>query len=261
MNKRKRTLFLFLILIVAGSMAAGCGLFKKRYPSRPPVEPTTPTPRLSGKSYVINGQRYWVLASAHGFVQDGLASWYGPNFHGRKTANGERYDMEAMTAAHKTLPLNTWVKVTNLENNRETIVRVNDRGPFVKGRVVDLSRAGARALGVLGPGTARVRVEALGTAGSQKVEGRIQQVLVQPDNYEVGQFTVQVGSFKEKSNAEALAGRLRRSYQPVTIQAFDRGDAVFYRVHVSEARTIGQALQMEARLEKQGFTDSFVVAR
>ena len=267
MNQRKRTLVFALCLILAALMAVGCGLGKKRYPAPAPApEPGVtrpapqPAPRRSGKSYVIAGQRYHVLASAHGFVQQGLASWYGPDFHGRKTASGERYDMNAMTAAHKTLPLQTWVRVTNLNNRREMTVRINDRGPFVKGRIIDLSRSGAKALGVLGPGTAPVRVEALGRMKKRKVGGRIERVLVQPASYEEGRFTVQVGSFRERSNAEALARRLNQTYRPVRVRAFDRGDAVFYRVHVSEQKTIGQAQKMEALLERQGFADSFVVA-
>lgn len=115
----------------------------------------------SGKSYVIDGKRYHILASADGFRQKGLASWYGEPFHGRKTANGEVYDMNRVSAAHKTLPLNTWVEVRNLDNNKKMYVRINDRGPFVKGRVIDLSRQAAKEMGMLEAGVARVTLKAV----------------------------------------------------------------------------------------------------
>ena len=114
-----------------------------------------------GKSYVVKGRRYHVLTAAKGFREKGLASWYGEPFHGRRTASGEVYDMDKLSAAHKTLPLNTWVEVRNLDNNRTMTVRINDRGPFVPGRIIDLSRAAAKELGVYGPGVAKVQLKAI----------------------------------------------------------------------------------------------------
>ncbi len=113
------------------------------------------------KSYVVFGKRYYVLGSAEGYEEKGTASWYGPNFNGRKTANGETYDMHGVTAAHKSLPLGTWVRVTNLSNQRTLDMRINDRGPFVNNRIIDLSMGAAKKLGVVGPGTAPVHVVAL----------------------------------------------------------------------------------------------------
>jgi rare lipoprotein A len=129
---------------------------------------TTPESRQKAyqKPYTVLGQRYEPLQSHAGFVQTGIASWYGADFHGKKTSNGETYDMHAMTAAHKTLPLGVYVKVRNRDNGREAVVRVNDRGPFVKGRVIDLSYSAAKVLGVDVAGTAPVRIEALGYRGS-----------------------------------------------------------------------------------------------
>jgi len=112
-------------------------------------------------SYVVFGKRYYTKPDSKGHVERGLASWYGPGFHGRKTSSGERYDMHAMTAAHKTLPLPTYAKVTNLDNGRSAVVRINDRGPFHGPRIIDLSRAAASKLGVIAQGTARVEVRAL----------------------------------------------------------------------------------------------------
>jgi len=112
-------------------------------------------------SYEEFGQRYKVLESSEGFSEKGIASWYGSDFHGRNTSSGETYDMYQMTAAHKTLPLPTYVSVNNLDNGRTLIVKVNDRGPFIEGRVIDLSYAAAYRLGVTGPGTANVEIIAL----------------------------------------------------------------------------------------------------
>tara|TARA_A100001037_G_scaffold33384_1_gene26055 strand:- start:671 stop:1144 length:474 start_codon:yes stop_codon:yes gene_type:complete len=112
-------------------------------------------------SYVEFGERYKVLQSSNGFREKGLASWYGIDFHGRDTSSGEVYDMYEMTAAHKTLPLPTYVRVSNLDNGRSSIVKVNDRGPFIEGRIIDLSYAAAYRLGVTGPGTANVEIIAL----------------------------------------------------------------------------------------------------
>lgn len=113
------------------------------------------------RSYDVNGRTYYVMKNAQNFVQHGKASWYGKKFHGRRTSSGETYDMYKMTAAHKTLPLPTYVRVTNLENQRSIVVKVNDRGPFVTGRAIDLSYVAARKLGIVGNGTANVEIRAL----------------------------------------------------------------------------------------------------
>ena len=116
------------------------------------------------ESYEEFGERYYVLDTSEGFVEKGLASWYGIDFHGRNTSSGEVYDMYQMTAAHKTLPLPTYVRVMNMDNGRTEVVKVNDRGPFIKGRIIDLSYAAAYRLGVTGPGTANVEIIALDPA-------------------------------------------------------------------------------------------------
>lgn len=136
-------------------------------------------------------------APAPGWEETGVASWYGPGFHGRRTASGERFDMEAMTAAHRTLPFGTRVRVQNLDNGRAAEVRINDRGPFARGRVIDVSRAAARDLGMLGAGTARVRLRVVEASGL------------------LGCSRVQVGAFADPARAETLAGRLRVRGEPV----------------------------------------------
>ena len=120
----------------------------------PPAKPGHPKP------YKVLGKWYQPLPHSDGFRQRGLASWYGRDFHGKKTSSGEIYNMHAMTAAHKTLPLGTYVRVYNLENKRSTLVRINDRGPFVRGRIIDLSYSAAKEVGIVGPGTARVSLRA-----------------------------------------------------------------------------------------------------
>ena len=268
-----RLLLLVLVLAAAGAGLSGCSVHRpaERASLPPPPRPVPPVPQpvppevkgppLSGQSYVINGERYWVLGTAHKYAETGVASWYGRDFHGRPTANGEVYDMYAMTAAHKTLPLGTWVRVTRLYNQESIVVRVNDRGPFVAGRIIDLTLTGARRLAMVGPGTDVVLVEALGQAEVITIEGRTQRVFVQPASYEVGLFTVQVGAFQEEANARALAERLRERYGTVFVEPFDHGGRIFHRVRVSEEKTIGDAQRLQGRLEMEGFKDCFVVAR
>ena len=150
-----------------------------------------------------------------GYTEEGNASWYGVPFHGRHASNGEIYDMYKLTAAHRTLPFETMVRVANLNNGKSTVVRITDRGPFVDNRIIDLSLAAAREVESVGPGVVPVRVEVLGG--------------VDPT---AGFFTVQVGAFRERANAERLRDRLNASYSPISIQQYDSPDGVFYRVRV-----------------------------
>ncbi|SDU45501.1 septal ring lytic transglycosylase RlpA family protein [Desulfobacula phenolica] len=211
------------------------------------------------KPYKINGVKYTPLASATGFVQTGLASWYGKKFHGRKTANGEIYDMYAMTAAHKTLPLGTWVSVHNLENNKKIVVRINDRGPFVYGRIIDLSYTGAKKLGVLGPGTAKVKVTALGraTSYSEKTKNPIAFTAV---DYWKGNFTVQVGAFQVKANADNYRYKLSRNYQNAHIKPFEDYRGTFYRVRIGRFTNLKDAERFSDKLMEQDFSQAFAVA-
>ncbi|MDR1312529.1 MAG: septal ring lytic transglycosylase RlpA family protein [Deltaproteobacteria bacterium] len=141
----KRLAWILVACVFLATQLSGCGSHPKR----------------SGKSYVIKGKRYYILASSEGFKEKGLASWYGEPFHGRKTASGETYDMNEVTAAHKTLPLHTWVEVVNTETKQSLLLRINDRGPFIDGRIIDLSKEAAKKLGVYRPGTAKVLVKAV----------------------------------------------------------------------------------------------------
>ena len=155
-----------------GGVLAGCSSAPERIEApvvkRDPSGIPDAVPRVEPRSrsgnmeaYTVRGRRYFTKDDSKGYVERGIASWYGPGFHGRKTSNGEPYDMNAMTAAHKTLPLPTYARVTNLQNGKAAVVRINDRGPFHGPRVIDLSRAAATKLGVIGTGTAEVEVRAL----------------------------------------------------------------------------------------------------
>lgn len=177
------------------------------------------------------------LPPAIGQPEVGLASWYGKPYHGRPTSSGEIYDMNTMTAAHRTLPFQTWVRVTNLENQRVTTVRINDRGPFIEGRIIDLSRAAADAIGVLGPGTALVRLEVVqgapGEAGAKAL------------------YSVQVGAFLVEENAVRLQARLVPRFGDVFVQTFDAPDGRYYRVRVGRKPTLGEALALAEELRHQ----------
>ncbi len=175
----------FLIL----ALLAGCG-----------QKPTYTGGVRGSKPYTIAGKTYYPLQSAHGFVEEGIASWYGPGFHGKATASGETYNQYAMTAAHKILPLGTTVRVTHLDSGKSALVRINDRGPFVDNRVIDLSRAAATRLDMMGKGTARVRVQSVGEVPKSTASGSLK-----------GDYFVQVGSFGQKTNAQKLAKALENA--------------------------------------------------
>jgi rare lipoprotein A len=178
-----------------------------------------------------------------GFVERGMASWYGPGFHGNRTANGEQYDMHKLTAAHRTLPLGSIAHVRSTTTGKEVTVRINDRGPFAKGRVLDLSYAGARTLGMVGSGTDQIELRVVG------FEGR---------TAEMGYLRVQIGSFAEPRNAATLLERAQRIYPGGRIQAVDLAHGRRYRVQVGEFKTENQAESAATKLEADLSVQSFV---
>lgn len=208
------------------------------------------------KPYVINNQVYYPIPSAYGFTQRGIASWYGRDFHGRRTSNGESYDMHAMTGAHKTLPMHTVLLVKNLDNGREVVIRVNDRGPFVKGRIIDLSYAAARKIEMIGTGTARVSLVALGEAGTDR--RRIQEMA---KKFYTGEYYVQIGSFKNRAFAQRLQHRFREAGHTTFIQEYRRDSEVYHRVRVYVGRTLEGAQEAQRILERRGYLNAFVIAR
>jgi rare lipoprotein A len=176
--------------------------------------------------------------------EEGIASWYGHPYHGRRAASGEIYNMYDMTAAHRTLPFGTMVRVLDLQNGRDTTVRINDRGPFVEGRIVDLSYAAAQALGMGVAGIARVRLEILGLGSTSGP----------------AIFAVQVGAFRDPANAGRRKSQLEANYGPVVIVSFDRGDGLFYRVRVGQESSEGAARELAEKLRSANLaTETFVV--
>ena len=178
--------------------------------------------------------------------EEGLASWYGHPYHGRPTASGEIYNMYDFTAAHRTLPFGTRVRVHNLENGRTVDVRINDRGPFVAGRIIDLSYSAAQSIGM--PGIARVELQIL---AAETPEG------TPPPP---GVFTVQVGAFSDPANARRLKALIETHHGPVSIERYDRGDGIFYRVRVGRVSSLQAAEQLAQTLREGNFaTNTFVV--
>lgn len=189
-------------------------------------------------------------------LQRGIASWYGHPFHGRQTANGETYDMWTMTAAHKTLPFNTLVRVVNRDSGKEAVVRINDRGPFVRGRVIDLSREAARRLGVEGPGTAQV---ALYLADGQKESRRSRarsRPVVQERGADLpkGHWTIQVGSFSERQRAKRYAEEMRTFHQDVRVERAGK----MFRVRLGRFLLKSEATKLATYLYEEQI-DSWVV--
>ncbi|MGB6482518.1 MAG: septal ring lytic transglycosylase RlpA family protein [Candidatus Acidiferrales bacterium] len=199
-------------------------------PANPPTRPPTP-PRAMPPS-AVPGE----------YTEEGVASWYGVPFNGRRTSNGEVYDMYQLTAAHRTLPFNAVVRVTNLANGKEVNVRINDRGPFVANRVIDLSYSAAEAIGMVGPGTAEVRLD----------------VVAGPDP-NVGFFGVQVGAFQVEENAQRLRQQLSARYTPVTIAEFDSPKGVYYRVRAGRLPSEAAAQELANQIQQQENAVAFVV--
>ncbi len=197
--------------------------------------------------YEVGGQRYVVLPSAAGYVEQGIASWYGPDFHGGRTATGETYDMDAMTGAHPTLPLPAWVRVTNLENGRSVVVRLNDRGPFAKGRIIDLSRAAAEQLDMIRAGTARVEVASLAPVA---LPGAAPQATP-------AAYYAQAGAFGSRENAEDLAERLRDAgIAGVTVTESASDGRALYRVRAGPVATLPDFDALIDRLRAAGAGDA-----
>jgi rare lipoprotein A len=246
------------ILLVAVSAAAGSGCGGRRpvSASPPPTQPApapeetaeaarrstevpeAAEPRPKPASSRPAKPRASGTAPDVAFMEEGNASWYGNPFHGRRSSNGEVYDMNKLTAAHRTLPFDTLVRVTNLNNGKSTVVRITDRGPFVANRIIDLSQAAAREIESIGPGVVPVRIEVLSSG-------------IDPES---GYFTVQIGAFRDRSNAERLRDRLSATYSPIFIVQYDTSDGPFYRVRVGKAAGESAVRELSQKLhDSEGF--------
>lgn len=231
--------------------------------------------------YDVLGERYFVMDSGYGYVEQGIASWYGEAFHGQPTSGGEPYDMYAMTAAHRTLPIPMWVEVTSLENGRRVVVEINDRGPFVDDRIIDLSFRAAEYLGMVEEGTARVEVRALGVpgigpvapaapvtadadgAGSGSGISILGEALTDstgPGTRAFPQIFVQVGAFSERENADALAERLRlNGFEDSFVVTDSQGGGPLHRVRIGPLDDADHTDEVSAGLRSIGIDESQLI--
>jgi rare lipoprotein A len=243
-----------------------------RIPDLPGDAVPRPEPRSkygNGPNYEVLGKHYTVMKSSYGYKERGVASWYGKKFHGRLTSNREPYDMYAMTAAHKTLPLPTYVRVRNLSNNRSIVVRVNDRGPFVHNRIIDLSYSAALKLDMVGTGTGLVEVEAISfdePAGDRPVRRTTTPTPVArtpdpaPPPIDENQIYVQVGAFGSRENAEKRLAVLRGASILSAFVVEDKSvSPALYRVRVGPIRGVVQYDIVVEELEKLGIFDPYLI--
>ncbi len=224
----------------------------------PLVQASGHRPPATQVPYVIDNKRYYPIPSAEGYNENGIASWYGGKFHGRRTSNGEIYNMQAMTAAHKTLPMNTMLLIKNLDNGKSTVVRINDRGPFVRGRIVDLSFKAARVLGIAEKGIARVQAVALGEEAASKL-GESPTLIFR--DLSVGEFYVQIGAFSQQRNAARLQKRFTDVGHRTVIQQNDESEPILYMVQVYVGKTMQDARRAEKSLLEHGYVGAFIIAR
>ncbi|MGH8580776.1 MAG: septal ring lytic transglycosylase RlpA family protein [Gammaproteobacteria bacterium] len=242
-------------------MIAGCGTLSAKREVAPPDEtkPALQRQQPSSESYVVNGKRYYTLKTSKGFVETGVASWYGSKFHGRHTSSGEIYDMYRMTAAHKRLPLPTYVKVTNLFNGRSAIMKVNDRGPFIPGRVIDLSYAAALTLDIATEGTGLVKIQALDFESDKSAE----HSPTLPANATRAEKAVflQVGAFEKLANAERLRHEVRQVLRhTVLVHKSVTANKLLYRVHIGPFPNAETADSVWPRLSGLGLRDYRLVS-
>lgn len=210
------------------------------------------------RSYVVFGKRYYVMPSSQNYEATGTASWYGTKFHAHKTSSGEPYDMLAMTAAHKTLPLPTYVEVTNLRNQKSVIVKVNDRGPFVGNRLIDLSYVAAKKLGVIGHGTAKVKIRAINPRQWLANQKEPSNHIIASNHSSRGQVYLQVGAFQSGTNANKLKQRLAGFVRhPVNISA-PSSVSHLYRVKIGPFNTRHEAMDMSHDLKRLGINTAKV---
>ncbi|MEF2231842.1 MAG: septal ring lytic transglycosylase RlpA family protein [Pseudodesulfovibrio sp.] len=253
-----------LTLLLAGLAVlslAGCGSmnpFRSHVYSTPEGR-TSPAPEVTTdaktRPYTVLGRTYYPLQTAEGYDEVGMASWYGDDFHGKKTANGQIYDMYGLSAAHKTLPLGTRVRVTHLSNNRSVVLVVNDRGPFVTGRILDLSYGAARELGMVDTGVAKVRIAAMGStttpATATAKAGTSQSVTY---------YQVRVGAFSVRANAERARTHLvNEGYRDASILVEDRDGLTLHIVVAGRFASRDKAEQVQQRL-KRAFPTCYIIS-
>lgn len=253
------------VAVACAWLLTGCGFFAEKAAPPPPTPIRAPSAKVPPASYgeeayssygnpefyEVMGRRYYPLKSAEGYVQRGIASWYGPDFHGRLTSSREIYDMYQMTGAHRELPLPTYVEVTNLENRRKVILRVNDRGPFKDNRVIDLSYAAALTLDVVAKGTAFVELRAV---TRRQPATRMAAAPARQRMY------LQIGAFSNRANAERLLGRIGAQIaEQVRIYEEYAVAPRLYKVQVGPIADVDHADRLVAALAQIGISDHHFV--
>ena len=231
----------FLLFLISSLVLGSCGEIKDSAPANyskqwheiPDAVPVAVKQSKYGNpdSYTVMGKTYYLMDSSEGFQQKGIASWYGNKFHGQRTSSGEDYDMYAMTAAHKTMPIPVFVEVTNIDNNRKAIVKVNDRGPFHEGRIIDLSYAAATKLGVAQTGTANVSIRVVTSAEDKAL--RRSETFVESPVSEGDKLYVQVAAFSTEENALQHLGKLQgEGFNDVRLHIESKKGKAVYRVRI-----------------------------
>ena len=261
--------YLCLLIPLSGFLAACSGSVKdsapdsynKNWDEIPDAVPRDEAKSKYGNpdSYEVFGKRYYVMDSSTGFRQKGEASWYGTKFHGQRASSGETYDMYAMTAAHKTLPLPSYVEVKNLKNGRKAIVKVNDRGPFHDGRIIDLSYAAATKLGVVATGTAPVEIRVI---GNDTTNERGETVVGIDEEYidENGKLYVQIAAFSNEENALKLISDLReKKFHSVRIHVDNSSGKLLYRVRIGPVPTDNVAEKVLAQLKEINLNNAKII--
>lgn len=249
---RLTTLFVGLLVVVFMTGCASVSPLSKRVHSTPSGSSSKPSGSYDPKTnpYTVMGKTYYPLQTAAGYDEVGKASWYGKDFHGKKTANGQIYNMYGVSAAHKTLPLGTKVRVTNLDNRRTIELVINDRGPFVHGRILDLSYGAAKKLDTVEQGVARVRITAIGT-----VTRPVSKYATAAKYYHV-----RVGAFAERANAERTLRELKaRGYGSAKITTVNRGGRKLHIVQAGSYTSRDKAESVQLRL-KDAFPSCYIVS-
>ena len=254
-----------LMLISLSVLASACSVgvkdgaptkYSKKWDEIPDAVPKKEVKSKYGNpdSYEVFGKRYYVMDSSEGFKQKGDASWYGTKFHGQRASSGETYNMYAMTAAHKTLPLPTYVEVKNLRNGRKAIVKVNDRGPFHGGRIIDLSYAAATKLGVVATGTAPVEIRVVDEKGEPEIG--IDEEYID----ENGKLYVQIAAFSTEENALKLITDLReKKFHSVRIHVDNNQGQLLYRVRIGPVPTDNVAEKVLAQLKEINLNNAKII--
>jgi rare lipoprotein A len=284
-SRRLLLIPLLMLLSACGTLTRPGGYYQDDGPEASPpadianipdaVPKAEPRSATGNKPYSVFGVAYTPLADANGYRERGVASWYGKKFHGKRTSSGEPYDMYAMTAAHKTLPLPSYVRVRNLQNDRSVVVRVNDRGPFLHNRLIDLSYAAAARLGILGTGTGLVEVEAVDpgetatvvkTFPLQVIPSAVaaEEISAPPAPAANPKLYLQVGAFTQRDNADSLRDRLEReALRPIFVHSSQPNGAAdvapVYRVRIGPLASVEEGDRLTQRVVQLGISDARIV--